>query len=627
MKTTTGRKRGLLEKLSRILEAPMLLAAIMLAVLIQPVAAGDPEYLQLNLAAGQALEIEGTWNSAGYFVANDIETLPQARRPKLRGEIQKISSKIRAFVMYGIPITVDEEAEFIESGENFTFDSLKAGMRIEVTCKIGPDGIWQARKIKARDVKPTDKIKGTISRVAVDGKPPDTIEITTDRTLDIIPASVKVSGIIILLLQETDVKDAMLFEQWVGEEEFGDLNASSAAEMTGGKALNEKFFVTGEYRNNIRSQREFDLSTRSQVDRDESEQDIRGEVYGFFAKDMRAFGELRMKKTFLIASQQNGLGSGPYKMDLIQLYFLASNIGGKKVALQIGRQDYDEPREWLFDDYLDAIKLSYYGLNSVLFEGAFIYGGESYKPQIRTWTDFYGSVRYYFDRTNFVAAYVMTRSDTDVRKMEPNWMGLRYYGQIKEVLRPWAELAKIGGKDKNVPLDGWAIDLGATVIAENTYLKPSVTFGYAVASGDSTKTDQTDHRFRQTGYEDNVDVLGGVTSLSYYGAVLDPELSNLKITTFGVGVQPTSKSSVELIYHKYSQDYADNAIKGSNLVPVPFGISNDIGTGVDIVIGFPKLLEHIKSRWVLGWFTPGEAFQPLYMEVAFLSRIDIKVGF
>ncbi len=405
--------------------------------------------------------------------------------------------------------------------------------------------------------------------------------------------------------------------------------------MTKGIVLNEKFFVSGEYRNNFRSEREFDLSTNLQYDHDESQSDVRVELYGFLEKNMRAFGELRLRKKFLISSEQNNLNSGPYKGEIIQLYFLASDIGGKKVALQIGRQDYDEPRQWLFDDYLDAVRLSYYGINSVLFEAAFIYGGESYKPQFRTWKDLYGSVRYYFDRESFAAAYVLTRSDTDSkRNREPLWLGLRYYGRIKNVLHPWADLAIIRGEDKYKTLEGWAMDVGATVKAENWLLQPSLTIAYAFGSGGSTEivtvsgdTTTIDNRFRQTAYEDNVDRLGGVTSLSYYGAVLDPELSNLKITTFGVGVQPTRKSSVELVYHKYSQHYADNDIKGSGLVPPPFGANTDIGWGMDIVIGIPKLFGHIKSRLTLGWFNPGMAFETLYTEMAFLSKIDIKVGF
>jgi len=628
MKTIVRKKNRVTNRLYSVTALGTILGAIFLVTLTQPALAGDPEYLQLKLQVGQALEIEGKWDSKGIFVATDIEELPQARRPKLRGSVLKVGTDGRTISMYGLTMKVDDKTEFIESGDRFTFDSLKAGMRVEVSCKIDDDGSWLARKIKARGVKASDKIKGTVSRVAVDGKVPDTIEISSPRSLDNVAESVKIPGILILLVQETDILGAVLFEQWIGEEEFGDLNNSSAADMTKGIMLNEKFFVSGEYRNNFRSEKEFDLNSNFQNDRDESQSDVRVELYGFLEKNVRAFGELRLKKRFLIASDQNNLDSGPYKGELIQLYLLASDIGGKKVALQIGRQDYDEPRQWLFDDYLDAVRLSYYGKKPLLFEAAFIYGGESYKPQFRTWKDLYGSVRYYFDRKSFAAAYVLTRSDTDsTRNREPVWWGLRYHGQIKNVLHPWADLAIIRGEDKYKTLEGWAIDVGATVKAENTILQPSVTFGYAIGSGDSTSSDQIDHRFRQTAYEDNVDRLGGVTSLSYYGTVLDPELSNLKITTLGVGIQPTLKSSVELVYHKYSQNYADNDIKGSGLVPVPFGSSTEIGWGMDIVIGIPKLLEHIKSRLTLGWFNPGQAFEPLYTEMAFLSKIDIKVGF
>lgn len=619
-------------------------SAFMLAVaswvfLPQPASAGKPEYLLLKLKVGQALEIEGKWDAKGVLVATDIEELPKPRRPKLRGAIQKIGDSGKSFVLYGLPIKTDEETEYIESGEKFSFDSLKAGMRVEVSCKIDKDGSWLARKIKARGVKDSDKIKGIVSQVFVDGKAPDSIIISSQHSLEGISESVKIQGILIILLQETDVKDAMLFENWIGEEEFGDLNSSGVSDMTKGIALNDKFLVSGEFRNNVRSQKQFDLTNRYETDGSFSQSDVRLEVYGFFEKNMRAFGEFRLRKTFFINSDLNSPDDGSYDGDIIQLYFLAPDIGGKKIALQIGRMDYDEPRQWLFDDYLDAIRLFYYGQKSFVFEGAYIYGGESYKPEFRTWRDWYGSVRYYFERKSFVSAYFLKRSDTDniSRNREPFWWGLRYYGRImNEMLHPWAEYAIIRGEDKFRDLEGWAFDIGTTVKAVDKTLLPSLTIAYAVGSGDSTNgtSDPIDHRFRQTGYEDNVDRLGGNTSLSYYGAVLDPELSNIKILTLGVGIQPTKKSSVELVYHRYNQHIAkDDDIQGADFqindstAVTLTGLSKDIGWAMDLVIGFPKLWDHVKSRLTLGWFNPGEAFLPEYREVAFLGKIDIKVGF
>ncbi len=647
MKTIVRRKPRPKIRLSSAAVLGTILGAIFLVALAQPALAGDPEYLQLKLQVGQALEIEGNWDSKGIFVATDIEKLPQARRPKLRGSVMQVNSSGKTISMYGLTLKVDDQTEFIESGDKFTFDSLKAGLRVEVSCKIDDDGSWLARKIKARGVKPSDKIKGTVSRVAVDGKIPDTIEISSPRSLDNVAASAKIPGILILLIQETDILGAVRFEEWIGEEEFGDLNNSSATDMTKGIALNDKFTVSGEFRNNVRSQRQFDLTNRYETDGDESQSDARVQVYGFFEKNMRAFGELRLRKTFFISSDLTNPDDGPYKGDVIQLYFLAPDIGGKKVALQIGRQDYDEPRQWLFDDYLDAIRISYYGQKPLVFEAAFIYGGKSYKPEFQAWRDLYGSIRYYFDRKSFASVYVLKRSSTegdvddpsnpDDRNREPIWWGLRYYGRaVNDLIHPWAEFAIIRGEDKFRTLEGSAFDLGVTAKAVNQLFQPSVTFGYAVGSGDSTNgsSDPIDHRFRQSGYEDNVDRLGGATSLSYYGAALDPELSNIKILTLGAGIQPTKKSSVEVLFHRYNQETAKgDDIQGANFqindtTSVTLtGLSTDIGWALDMVVGFPKLWQHVKSRLTLGWFHPGEAFLTEYREVAFLTKIDIKVGF
>ncbi len=76
-------------------------------------------------------------------------------------------------------------------------------------------------------------------------------------------------------------------------------------------------------------------------------------------------------------------------------------------------------------------------------------------------------------------------------------------------------------------------------------LKPSVTLGYALGSGDDASTSDVDESFRQTGLQDNSAKFNGVTRLKYYGEVLNPELSNLSVLTAGVGIRPSPRSSID----------------------------------------------------------------------------------
>ena len=72
---------------------------------------------------------------------------------------------------------------------------------------------------------------------------------------------------------------------------------------------------------------------------------------------------------------------------------------------------------------------------------------------------------------------------------------------------------------------------------------------------------------------------GGAVSQKIYGALLDPELSNLEVTTLGVGTRPAPDASFEVIWHRYRQQAAHDNLRGSNLVDPPArpnGASRDL---------------------------------------------------
>lgn len=150
---------------------------LLLATALAP-ASPKPDYMKLKV--GDAVEVDGEWDKkGGVFIADDIEKLPEPRRPKLRGAISKVFPLEKCFVLFGMTIKVDDKTEFMDNGGQVVrFENLKAKTRIEVTSRVDEGGNWIARKVEIGKLKTSDKIKGTVTRILFDGTPPDLFEIS-----------------------------------------------------------------------------------------------------------------------------------------------------------------------------------------------------------------------------------------------------------------------------------------------------------------------------------------------------------------------------------------------------------------------------------------------------------------
>jgi len=140
--------------------------------------AGIGTDLALLDLATLGLEIKGRWDPSGTFLAREVEVSPGVRRPKLRGPISAVDTAAGSFTLYGRVIRLLPSTEFsstpADSGNSM---DLKPGMRVEVTCDVDHDGRWSAREIRTRDVKDSDKIKGTATAWDIDGIAPESIDI------------------------------------------------------------------------------------------------------------------------------------------------------------------------------------------------------------------------------------------------------------------------------------------------------------------------------------------------------------------------------------------------------------------------------------------------------------------
>ncbi|MFT5051801.1 MAG: PAS domain S-box-containing protein [Chlamydiales bacterium] len=116
------------------------------------------------------VELEGSWDPAGIFIAREVEVFPGRRRPKLRGAIQTIDLERGQMTLYGREIALPEDV-LREQGPE-----LAIGRRVEVTCDVD-DGVWSARRLAIDGVKASDKIKACPTDWEIDGVAPESLNI------------------------------------------------------------------------------------------------------------------------------------------------------------------------------------------------------------------------------------------------------------------------------------------------------------------------------------------------------------------------------------------------------------------------------------------------------------------
>lgn len=127
-------------------------------------------------AAKVGLEVKGYWHPAGAFVAEEFE--PQTPQdPRLRGPLQAVSLAPPSISLYGVEVEVNESTENgDDESEPVNLTTLRTGDRVEVKCEV-EEGRWVAKKLYTSQVNRTNKIKGMVTRMELDGAEPSRIYI------------------------------------------------------------------------------------------------------------------------------------------------------------------------------------------------------------------------------------------------------------------------------------------------------------------------------------------------------------------------------------------------------------------------------------------------------------------
>lgn len=325
----------------------------------------------------------------------------------------------------------------------------------------------------------------------------------------------------------------------------------------------------------------------------------------------QAFLNLVVSREFVLAEGSVGAGvNGDVELEVKEAFFRLGPLPGG-LAVQIGRQRFEDERNWLYDEELDAIRFRYQR-GTLAVELSASRNGLVRKDLLsnadREQTNNYVlHASYRLLREIDLEGYAIVRDNRVADRQRPFFLGVRSRGEPVEDLDYWLELGYVGGRDGPNRIRGWGVDLGVTYELQ-VGPKPAVTLAVAFGSGDRDPDDGLDRSFRQTGLQENEADFGGAASFKYYGEVLDPELSNLAIFTVGIGVRPSETFSLDLVYHYYVQHRASTAMRNAGIDAEPSGRSRRLGSELDLILGLVELWNRVEVKVVLGYFIPGAAF-------------------
>ena len=365
--------------------------------------------------------------------------------------------------------------------------------------------------------------------------------------------------------------------------------------------LSDSLLLGGAAQLRFRDENEFDLDRNRSRDRETLRSEFKLDVLWLLAGGSFALLEGQLGRRDRFESSRPDSDTEYESISRAYAYLKLSD----ELRVIVGRQDFDEPREWLFDEVLDGLRLRA-TLEAWSLDLAFAGGRELLDEPNETedTTTAYGAISYDVDEDHRLSAYALQRRDSTPTNFEPFLWGLRSFRRDWRGLNHWLELSHASGYVGRRRIEGFATDVGVTYRFD-ARLRPALTVGYALATGKRPGTDEVG--YRQSGLQDNNAKFGGVTSFRYYGELFDPELNNLQVLTAAVGIRPLRNASIDVVAHSYRQHTLSNTSPMSELRPSPNGSSRDLGWEVDLILGW-RYGQLIDFEITYGHFEPGDGF-------------------
>ncbi len=317
----------------------------------------------------------------------------------------------------------------------------------------------------------------------------------------------------------------------------------------------------------------------------------------------------------------------------LERFFINHFNNDKSVRLRLGRQTLDDSMGWFIDEELDGLRITR-DWNNVRADVSFtredwVKAGSDEREEKTDNVLVVLSVE--GTRKTRWTPYVLHRSASAFDgsdASETSWFGVQGLVDINERFGYWFNGALRDGSqdddDGARELGGHAVDAGASWTFDRPY-KPTVTLGYARASGDADSEDNDEDEFRQSGLHNNEFRLNGGNRFRYLGEVLDPELTNIEVLTVGLGARPSKRWTVDIAWHRYTQVELEDRIRGTDIEYEPSGQNDAIGDSLDLVVSVEPR-KNLTIQALAGLFSPGKAFDDETRD-AWLGRVELEYEF
>ncbi len=426
--------------------------------------------------------------------------------------------------------------------------------------------------------------------------------------------------------------------------------------------------IGGEYAVSTAYRKDFELEDDAEDDTWSLNQELEIEMLHELRDNVALFVELKPFYNAEIYAEDGDRSADRFDVKRGETWVYWDTVFNSPLRVQVGSQNFDDKREWWWDEDLDALSIHYdkdkWHLHFAVAEELAPRSTDEVfiDPEDDDILRLLANLTWRRAKKQRAEVFFLhehdhshTESENDIIKRDRRdrsdadltWIGARMLGRWK--YRPlgrfhyWLDTAIVWGEESVIDYDsidseksvvdsvdmidvrGTAIDAGVTWQTRWEWLQ-NVTLGYAFGTGDSDPDDKTDRAFRQTGLQDNSAKFRGVNSFKYYGELLEPELSNLHILTVSLGFRFLENSSLEFLYHRYRQDKKADYLRDASIKVDPLGEDRDIGQEWDVVIGIEEW-KHVELEMIGSLFRAGDAFGPLSGETASYVKFEFTYNF